>query len=876
MQAFTEKPSDFSEKTPTLALIAPTIPVQGTPARWISHSQIVNMNTSHLPDDSSADEATSSLGDSTYDFIDDRSAVTTDDESQDGTAESINSFDGYEAQIPHDLSLQSDLATDEDVQAQRESNCIATTHSGPQSPTTPVLSAKGAPSDIRVVSHNDQDTIVFEESSIIGLGSSTLVQVSHTLGPLQSTEESSSSSSCLSGKENIVTVRQVMASHKLDLRGRSFKVLYVGHSGFRDVIIQKIATALAASKRSTFRKYDYPRPSKFNVVPITSFGDDRSPEVVLIDSSGVELEVEECKQATLHGSSEADDIIELTLADGTSLESESIGHKFVVSDDFWRLPDIVVFFATDKDDLIVRQTRHFSWLFMNRHSVRAIVIMGDPLLNEVSEAMTLDHLVPHICLEYPGNSDSKRRILRRMPVDLNTFLKIDACQMNRNLACLSNAKTIIQTKEVSCSQEQRHSNIKYKTPCERIRGSPTSLQSYYRLAQRTFNLAVAWSVIGLLLISFCLISIGDFNRGELISIAKNKDQAATLSTLASSVSQFPYLKATSTSLGSLEISKNFVPAQVSPDGSSSTDTDIASFLRHSSTQTPNKAERFKIHLLGDRHVVLRSPLWFIRLKKAPTVSFRISREGSVLEHSVSTLFEGVHALQIPREQAYGLVTVEIWTRTRPVIDETFEVDFGSSWLKIAAWKHATRAVSESIQSEFSQLRIRFITGFDKAKVNIFRNLHRDQELKAWQHVIEGASVARHLQSGARIRDLAVVQTKDLSRYLAWIFRSSTTATTEHVSLISKVFTRTLSVYAHTKTTILSQRVQVISRVITDMDLRTIMHKSCNFKLSPFRSAQKTALRTWWRIRGLPKRETVYRNKDGPYQSKRTSVFHCHE
>ena len=872
MYVVTEKASNLSPKTSAVALNFPKLPIQGTPTCWLSHSRLVNMSTVYPHDDSSADEATSSLGDSTYDFIDDRSIITTDDESQDGTTESINSYDGHDAENFHNASHQGDSAPDEELKVCQGSNPVALDRSGPQSPTTPVLSARTAPSDLEVTSYNERDVIVFEEPSVVGLNPSRLSQGTYALDPMQSKGDSLLG---FSDEDTSVKIRQTMASHNLDLYGRSFKVLYVGPIKYKDTIIQKIATALAAPQRSNIRRSDTPGPSKFNVVPITSFGDDRSPEVVLIDSSGVELEVEECVQASFYGRTSANSVIEITLADGTSLESKMTGHNFVVSDGQWRLPDVTVFCVAEKDDFAAKQTRHISRLFMNRHSVRSIVVTDTPQLNAASETMTLDHLTPHICFENSTIDDSRPRVLKRIPVDLTTFSKIDASQMNRNLACLSNATSILrQDQEISCSWEQRI-NTRHKASFGRhLHGWHLWIKSYCRLAQRTVDLPLAWSLIGLLLISFCLARLANFPWPGWMDNARSKAHTATPSTLASSLSPFPDTSSASPSSGSLASSTSLVPAQVSPSGSLSTYTDIASLLRYHSAQTSDRAETFEIHLLGDRHVVLRSPLWFIKLR-APSLSFRISRDNSELEYGISTLFEGVYALQIPREHAYGLLIVDIWTQSRPIVNETFEVDFGSSWLKIAAWKESTRTVSESVRNEFGQIQASFITGFEKARVNILTSLLRYSDVNSWQHEIGEGRIARQLQQGARTMDPVVAHTKDLTRHLARKFRNGSTFTAEHVKNTGKMLTRKLTEYVHHKNTILLQRAQIVSSAIADTDVQALIRKPYRLKSSSFRNAQKTALRIWWRIRGIPKRKKAYPNRDGLYQNKGMPVLGHH-
>ena len=95
-QSEQDKPRPYIESSVTLKY--PTISVHGTPASWLSQSQLITMTSQH--DESSCDDTTSSLGDSSYDFVDDRSIATTDDEDQDAMTHSTTSSDGHDFDQP--------------------------------------------------------------------------------------------------------------------------------------------------------------------------------------------------------------------------------------------------------------------------------------------------------------------------------------------------------------------------------------------------------------------------------------------------------------------------------------------------------------------------------------------------------------------------------------------------------------------------------------------------------------------------------------------------------------------------------------------------------------------------------------------------------
>ncbi|KAL9131810.1 MAG: hypothetical protein Q9217_000337 [Psora testacea] len=839
---------DSLPETPAITLEFPTIPVQGTPARWLSHSQLVFM-ASYKHDDSSCDDATSSLGDSAYDFIDDRGVVTTDDEEPDAMTASTTSSDGQEFDqvSPRHLGTVTQPTSNDQplLPSQVWGECLPLSSPPPDRCRTHY----GKPEDM-------QEPIEFDEPSVTNRNSGRAIDVGY---PLTTIDSQVVFEALYTPDKLSVTVRQCMTSHSLDLAGKSYKVLFVGDSAFKDAVIQKIATALAAFRR-TSSKSSNTRVSKFNVVPISSFGDETNPEVVLVDSSGLEMSVEECNQATFLETPGGNDIFQMTLTDNCTVRSSWDGSRFVVSDG-WTLPDVAVFLTSDNDDFRIKRTRRFARSFMNRHAVQSIVISETPQWKRHTDTLTLDTLTPHVCLERQDISIVRPRILRRLPIDLNTFLRIDAGQMNRNLACMyeancreTNTQEAVQTKKKK--QKHGHRITEDKDPFGRlVARCPRWFQSYYGLTKSVADLPFIWSVVGLLIISIGLARIA-VNAGSSIyhrAICAPSMPTPSLSTLSLPV---PTTSASvPTSLGLPPSYTSSVPAHVSPIRSLSTDTDIASFLFEPSTESPNKSEEFKVHVLGDCHIVMRPPRWFTKLRKPPSLFFRVTKKDTTLEHKVSALFDNVYALQIPREEAYGLINVDIRTEARPVLNETFEVDFGSSWLKIAAWKRATRALSESFKIEFSQFKTSLSRAYDKTKTELSTLVQKQSETLTRQNEFEQAVIGRHFKIGLKSKAL-VAQTKDMTRHLSSILHSGSVAAAEQAKAISKSVTEELALYTRKKTVIISYRARTVSRAVTGIDVRALLHEVRDFKLVNIRGTQKALLKSWWRFRGLPKHNVV--------------------
>ncbi|KAL9635545.1 MAG: hypothetical protein Q9164_003388 [Protoblastenia rupestris] len=803
--------------------------------------------TSQQHDDSSCDEATSSLGDSAYDFIDDRSVVTTDDEEQDAMTASTASSDRQEIdQIqPRRLGIVTQPTSGNQPLLPSQIRGSSQRLSSP--PPDNCRTQEAEPRD-------NQESIEFDEPSVTNLNSGRIIDVGNVLTRIDSPDifEALYPPSKLN-----VTLRQSMITQPLDLAGKSYKVLFVGDVTYKDAVIQKIATALAASGNTSSRPSS-PRNSKFNVIPITSFGDEANPEVVLIDSSGLEMAVEECNQATFIETPGGNDILQMTLTDSCTLRSSWDGSKFAVSND-WTLPDIAVFCTSESDDFKVKRTRRFARSFMSRHAVQSIVISETPQWRRYSDTLTLDTFTPHVCLEYEDRTLNRPRVLKRLPVDINTFLRIDAGQMNRNLACLHqvNRRGRITQQAVQNKEHMLGNRItEEKDPFERlVARSPRWFQTYYAFMKGMVDLPFAWSVVGLLIISigFARLAIfaGSGIHDRTISAPSMATSSApTLSFSASTAStSASALVPTSSATSSLS-------AQVSPVRSPSTDTDIASFLLDHSAQSPKKSETFKAHVLGDCHVVMRPPYWFTKLKKTPQLIFKISRKETPLEHKVSTLFEGVYALQIPREEAYGVLNLVIWTDSRHAVNETFEVDFGSSWLKVAAWKRATRAFSESVQTELSQVQTSLSIVYNKSKTELSTIIQKHREMLVRQREAEQAAIVRQFKQSLKTKDLIVTQTKDLGRFLFSKLRDGSIAASRNVEAIKKSVIEELTLYSHNKSAMISRQARALGRAVTGIDIKALFHNVFDSKLGNMRETQKGLLKSWWRIRGLPKHKVV--------------------
>ena len=832
--------------------------------QWLSHSVIVPMASG--PEDSFVDDTSSSLGDSTYDFLDDKSAFTTDDEDASNLTKSTTSNDAQDFDIP---AIE---------QSQNTAHTVRPSHNTASSKQNDAATEED---DHRIIDEDHTD-IKLDEPPRFSANIARSVEGSHTLRIFDELE--------VKEMKNVVgtqapvsqlkaTVRQTMAGNTMSLRG-PFRILYIGDNTAKDTIVQKIGSALTASLASSMSRLEMPGSSRFSVVPISSFGETRAPEVLLVDSLGIEIRVDHCASATFARKEDSNDSISLRLSNGMLLTSTWSSHesKFILSADSpgWELPQLAVFYLSDTETMEAKQTRRFARSFLSRHKVSCLVITQSQLWSRSTEAMTLDHLTPHLCLETSGLDNVRPRVIKRLPIDLATFLNLDAVQVSRNLACLAEASSSAETKfkdlPIHKDDNAKRELIADETGRCSVKAAGTNYSGWVDAILETIHPLVEAPISALFLLTLAFSCLGlvpylaysgsaisnapvfqpvPISTLEHLRIAAKSNVVQAESALASHLSSTTPVRAALPSLAAASHAK----------------TDLASFLLDSHALTPNNSAKFKVHVVGEHHVVLRPPHWFMRYRKAPKLVFNITRKDKSVEHELSMLFDGVYALKISREDAHGLLDVSVRTTSKPKINETFQVDFGNSWLRINGWKVIARTVSHSlrkdlqlVQTGLSILRTHTDTGIQTYTRDVVGRMHSIRG-----DLINARDTA--LNRTAITTDLMLAQTKGLSRLLSNKFRYKGAVLTKQLSLHSRHVRSDLRQYAGSKAATLKQNIKISSRAIKSINTKAVGQSVQQIWQDQLRSTQKKALKAWWKIVGVPKAASGGSASQGPQRRK---------
>lgn len=824
------------------------------------------MSSTH---DESEDTA-SSLGDSSYDFIDDRSNATTDDEEQDAMTASTTSSDVHEFDQP-EVHSHGSGQTEHVNQPAQEPGSASSISQGTSTESEPASSGQSGSGLGSLPKHESQlrpngshEAIEFDEPSVINLHSSRFTEVSHTLQMLEKHEPADVLCNNLLDRfqpQMAITVRQTMTSHSLNPENGSYKILYVGDAGSRDAIVQKVGTALAAGLESPTLASEKGRSSKFSVVPISGFGEQASPEVVLIDSSGLELTVEDCNWASYARKDDGNDILRLELAYRLTVESSWIGSEFAMTEG-WKAPDVAILVVPEEDNFGTRRTRQAAQSFMSRHAVPSIVISQTPQWDKAAkDPVTLDYLTPHLCLEARHLKDGHGQILRRFPVDLATFLNLDPGQLNRNLACLSMAY------EPKDSQTRSKGDLSTK---KILGGNPWSFKETFDsfvadirkegvqgLNRYEYLATMLVSLLGMMVIGVGLTSIlgaSKVSNSRVFPTDTVASLALYTATSTAATSTAPVLISSSSTVAASSSSQthDLMSPALKASRSLSTTTDIASFLLDAYTLAPNKSEQFKIHVLGDCHIVLRPPHWFSKMRKSPHLLFKVLRGDTEIPHQIITLFDGVYALQIPREDAYGMLNVMIRTESKPKISESFEVDFGSSWLKVAGWKQATHALRKKIPNNLSAVQTSLVVLYDHTKTEVSTWVQQQKQRATTQREAERAILRRHRKNVGKTTEVMLAQTKDLAHNFAARFKGSKAITSERI----KANVKELTIYTRETTAMVSRQARVLAHAATGVDVKALVREVGDYRRKHLRDTQKAVLKTLWKIGGAPKQKKI--------------------
>ncbi|KAL8710071.1 MAG: hypothetical protein Q9220_005343 [cf. Caloplaca sp. 1 TL-2023] len=812
----------------TIALQYPSIPVTGTPDSWLSSSILVPMALHHDEGSvRSSEDTMSSLGDSTYDFIDDTSFATTDDEDQSTMTASLSSERNNinEASETQDLER---ILCKEDVTAHDQSS-----HDAVKQAPEKVL-----PNSVeeKEPAHHESFTQTPQQQGIEQQGLSERTSIVyqnvirgegvHVLQHPSATQHFT------------VTVKQHMLDQKLSLDG-PYKILYVGHVAVRERIVAKIGAALSSNEQ-----IETSGPLRYNVVPMPPSDDLASwPEPVLLDWSGHGIIVYQCVNASLGRKDDSRGIIDLAMEGHIHARSFLEGSEYSMTGN-WEAPNIAIFCLSDDESTSAKQTRTLARSFVARHKIPSIIITEAASgLDRHSEAMTIDRLTPHRCVETKTVPFAPPRIVKRLPIDLSTFSRLDAAQLSQCLANLALTYGTPPSKERgSAKTRSEHTNMKCQRGEAKIDALAASSTSLYRRLAAVSPLLLY--LLGILFAaSICMTMSLQLRPHPLNPLSPLTANPAT-NTASSSSSAF-VSSGVATFMAPLKGKPVKTQGLTLPDMNdgpisepiliSKSKTDLATLLLESSPRTADKSENFQIHVLGSAHLILRPPHSFTKARRVPKLNFNVTRGERILTHQISPLFDGVFALQLSKDEAYGLVNISVWTDSKPRFQEHLSANLGTSWLHTAEWKEAAVTLKHTLQKEGGVIQNSVSAAFVHSRAELRwylrKTLAKTKELQR-ETMRVGDVYASQIRSTTGV---ILASTRELSVVYGQRFQRQRLAVAKVLSHRTGLLQRDLS---HR----IADRAHMVRKYarVTPSAYRTQLRKT-----------QKQALKFWWSLTGIP-------------------------
>lgn len=610
----------------------------------------------------------SSLSDSAYEFI------TTDDESQDGLAtESLRSFDDTR---PDDLrSLASTERSESGIDTESESEGEQEEEQQEQDNHSQASSIQYAEETLnspspRLSAHSGvwsvDDTphatplarsIEFPENK----DSINIRQVSvkHTIRDF-TTEEVVAMTKSMNlpeaPKRLIATIRQTMASHCTSPQ-HPVRLMYVGSPSARGVIVDKIASALAAGAEASGDA-------------VCKSGPTKAPNVELqkkaIDNTG-RIKLKHCTSAreTIYEGSQfpGETVYSITIDDKQSYESVFRPSGSVIEPRL-ALPDLAVFYVTARDDNEAVQTREAAWGFMRRHSVPCIFISDSQVFSQPASAWAslINQHAVHLCLEASDNAARPTRL----PIDLVSFLNIDDRQMNRNFAYLTGLS------------ERTPDRVPIATLVFDFLETMNKERRRVWTALEGANISVASILSAVLLV--LLACIGEqYLRSPAVLQADQIASTAAGATVTPSVIDLHSIESDQTAIINLTSSTS-TSVQIPRANASPSNTAVAPFSNFLPDIIPEtvKTPICSAEVYGSNGILIKIPLstkttWLAK----DSITIDVLRDGQAVKTKFSSIDEGL-LIEIPRKEAHGVITVTVVTSRKPKVNETFEVNFGKT------------------------------------------------------------------------------------------------------------------------------------------------------------------------------------------------------
>ncbi|KAF2709943.1 hypothetical protein K504DRAFT_501243 [Pleomassaria siparia CBS 279.74] len=696
-----------------------------------------------------SEEAHSSLDESSYEVLGESVFDTSDDE---GHTESLASMDGH---TPDDVSSISDGDDFDDDYMDDVSQHF---------PPTPA-EAPYDPLDAHLITNPDDSTFTeladkeMSESSHLRLEETSVKGSSdmNACGLIKEFDQTSGLPAVLQPygcPEVRLTIRMALSERYMSVSG-SFRLLYVGDlpKWAEKDISRQIGTALDAP----------PSSSRFNIV--------RGQ----LEPSGPALDVDHCTALEIQGETGKSSRVLLTLDDGTQL-TFGPGKATHVRGSA-PLPDLVIFShgtSIPSASTAAAESEKFRLArnAFRRHQIPSLDVALVRPFGQCPEAFTFDTNSLRLCVEGRRYQDSDYGIQETLPIDIYNFIEIEPSQLNRHLACIK--EHAASSASTHTTSKRRAWNISNILPS--FKNSVSRQDTREWLAQRNL-----WMT---LIALTAMVTVGLKSSVFLPIIPHNTAQINIQSSATSSISSSASMAAIITaSTSSLLVSTPDPPRPISTrDLTVVTSVEpISDDLSHKKADKARQTEKrrrekaggFEVEVTGDHQFRVRQ---LATRRRKPQFYIHVTRESKDIPIRVDPT-SGV--VDLENEYPAGPFNVTITTRSKPLLQQSFEVQLGSNKSTFDQLKDTVDRLSKTVKHDLAlaQSNLRDLTTV--ASKGLQAGVTRAEEgamaafsqTRYWRRRVRDStqSVAGHLEEAkkraAHQLSMGTEVTKDISKSL---------------------------------------------------------------------------------------------------------------
>ena len=610
----------------------------------------------------------------------------------------------------------------------------------------------------------------------------------------------------------------------------TLKLLYIGPRGMRFPIMQKIGSAIAANPRRLSLK-DGLDHSRVTVVPVSALSGDGNPEVVMIESGGFDMKIDECVHA-FPTYDKRDMYIVLELDSQKTLRSavnpDGSSGQLCPPDS---LPDLAIFFQPATTSIESDLTTFWAEKFLKQHNVPhyAVTFDGswqDPTLKRIEED---EDIVPHRQVE--TNIDGNLVTQERLPINISSFLAMDASQLHANIVALKARAASKASSAKSDAPTLFHTVRSWMRSAQKMgQDVPASVLLKFILP----SMIVIVTLLSVLLARFFVASPAP----PAMQVWTSSSPHHIEPTLAvPSMRQVPASKSAMAPVLDTQLPTSALPATAGQK--TTTEPDSGS----------HKPQGTLVDLIGDSHIFIRPAV----ATKPSQMSFEAKRDDKPIPCTLKSFDGEYYVLQIPSADAFGIVEIEVRSIGKPKLHEILEVDLGPAWLKPKHWQELARGLSERTVEEAVQLgelvQDAFLTS---SLVSRFQN----QSLLA--HAQDGAAAILHeaerlsnwSSTIAKQQKLNPERLRKLTQ-LARKFRRRGSRQSAAIAKEYRKFSRHAKRISGTMSKQWSTHIKNLEKRVRDVEKKYEHRVTGQARL--IRKTQKKLLQLWWSVRGRPAR-----------------------